>query len=71
MFVVPTIRFQVLYIFIILGLERRRLVFVNVTANPTAEWLAQQVVDAFPGTPHRGCSSATVIELTGSHSRAE
>jgi hypothetical protein len=48
MFVVPTIRFQVLYIFIILGLERRRLVFANVTTNPTAQWLAQQVVNAFP-----------------------
>jgi hypothetical protein len=36
MFVVPTIRFQVLYIFIILGLERRRLIFANVTTNPTA-----------------------------------
>ena len=48
MFVVPTIRFQVLYIFIILGLERRRLIFANVTTSPTAEWLAQQVVNAFP-----------------------
>ncbi len=48
MFVVPTIRFQVLYVFIILGLERRRLIFANVTTNPTAEWLAQQVVNAFP-----------------------
>jgi transposase InsO family protein len=48
MSVVPTIRFQVLYIFIILGLERRRLVFTNVTTNPTAQWLAQQVVNAFP-----------------------
>jgi transposase InsO family protein len=38
----------VLYIFIILGLQRRRLVFANVTTNPTAEWLAQQVVNAFP-----------------------
>jgi transposase InsO family protein len=48
MFVVPTIRFQVLYVFLILGLERRRLVFANVTTNPTAAWLAQQVVNAFP-----------------------
>jgi putative transposase len=48
MFLVPTIRFQVLYIFIILDLERRRLISANVTANPTAEWLAQQVVNAFP-----------------------
>src|SRR5262249_24006358 len=46
--VVPTVRFQVLYIFIILGLERRRLILANVTTNPTAEWLAQQVVNAFP-----------------------
>jgi hypothetical protein len=42
MFVVPTIRFQILYVFIILALERRRLVLANVTTNPTAEWLAQQ-----------------------------
>ncbi len=48
MFVVPTIRFQILYVFIILGPERRRLFFANVTAHPTAEWLAQQVVNAFP-----------------------
>ncbi len=48
MFVVPTIRFQILYIFIVLHLERRRLVFTNVTTNPTAEWLAQQIVNAFP-----------------------
>src|SRR5262249_31089106 len=34
--------------FIILGLERRRLMFANVTTNPTADWLAQQVVNAFP-----------------------
>ena len=48
MFTVPTIRFQVLYVFVILSLERRRLVFANVTANATAEWLGQQVVNAFP-----------------------
>jgi hypothetical protein len=48
MFVVPTVRFQILYVFIILALERRRLVFANVTTNPTAEWLAQQTVNAFP-----------------------
>jgi len=48
MFVVPTIRFQILYIFVILALERRRLVFANVTTNPSAKWLAQQIVNAFP-----------------------
>jgi putative transposase len=47
-FVVPTIRFRVLYIFIILGLERRRLIFANVTTNPTAEWLAQQGRERLP-----------------------
>jgi len=48
MFVLPTIRFQVLYIFVILGLERRRIVFAHATINPTVEWLTQQVVNAFP-----------------------
>src|SRR5260370_34860880 len=48
MFVIPTIRFQVLNVFIILGLDRRRLIFATVTTNPTAEWLAQQVVNAYP-----------------------
>ena len=48
LFVVPTIGFKVLYGLVILRLERRRLVWANVTANPTAEWIAQQIVEAFP-----------------------
>ena len=48
MFTVPTIWFKVLHIFVIVSLERRRLVFANVTADATAEWLGQQVVTAFP-----------------------
>ncbi len=47
-FTLPTIRFEILYVFVILALERRRLVFANVTTNPTAFWLGQQVVNAFP-----------------------
>src|SRR5499433_3971469 len=47
-FTVPTISFQVLYIFLVLAHDRRRIVHFNVTAHPTAEWTAQQVVDAFP-----------------------
>ena len=46
--VVPTIRFRMLYVFIILSHAHRRVVHFNVTANPTAEWTAQQIVEAFP-----------------------
>ena len=42
----PTIRFQVLYVFLVLAHERRILHF-NVTAHPTAEWTAQQLRNAF------------------------
>ena len=48
LFVVPTISFGLLYGLIIVGLARRRLVWVNVTANPTAEWVARQMTEAFP-----------------------
>jgi transposase InsO family protein len=47
-FRVPTIRFQVLYVFPVLAHDRRRIVHVNVTAHPTAAWTAQQLRDAFP-----------------------
>jgi len=46
--VVPTIRFQMLFVFIVLSHARRRVVHFNVTPNPTAEWTAQQIVEAFP-----------------------
>jgi transposase InsO family protein len=47
-FTVPTIRFQVLYVFLVLAHERRRIVHFAVTAHPTAEWTAQQMREAFP-----------------------
>ena len=47
-FVVPTVTYKVLFVLVILAHERRRVVHVNVTEHPTAEWTAQQVVDAFP-----------------------
>jgi putative transposase len=47
-FTVPTIRFQVLYVFLVLVHERRRIVHVAVTAHPTAEWTAHQLLEAFP-----------------------
>src|SRR6202522_2693500 len=48
LFVVPTIGFDLLYAFVIVRLDRRDLVWINVTANPTAEWVARQVTEAFP-----------------------
>ena len=46
--VVPTVRHTVLFVLVILAHHRRRVIHFNVTAHPTAEWTAQQVVDAFP-----------------------
>jgi len=46
---VPTVTFRLLYCFLILSHDRRRIVHFNVTANPSAEWTAQQMVEAFPG----------------------
>jgi transposase InsO family protein len=48
LFVVPTIGFDLLYAFIIIRLDRRELVWINVTTNPTAEWIARQITEAFP-----------------------
>jgi putative transposase len=47
-FVVPTVRNQVLFVFLVLAHHRRRVLHFNVTANPTAEWTGQQIVEAFP-----------------------
>jgi len=48
LFVVPTIGFDLLYAFVIVRLDRRQLVWINVTTNPTAEWIARQLTEAFP-----------------------
>jgi hypothetical protein len=48
LFVVPTIGFKLLYGFVIVRIDRRDLVWINVTANPTAEWVARQITEAFP-----------------------
>jgi len=47
-FTVPTIRFQILYVFLVLAHERRRILHFAVTAHPTAEWTVQQLREAFP-----------------------
>jgi transposase InsO family protein len=45
---VPTIRFQVLYVFLVLAHDRRRTLHFSVTAHPTAAWAVQQLREAFP-----------------------
>jgi len=47
-FPVPTAAFTILFVLVILDHCRRKVVHFNVTSNPTAEWTAQQVVEAFP-----------------------
>jgi transposase InsO family protein len=48
LFVVPTIGFDLLYAFVIVRLDRRDIVWINVTTNPTAERIARQITEAFP-----------------------
>jgi transposase InsO family protein len=48
LFVVPTIGFNLLYGLVIVRLARRDLVWINATTNPTAEWVARQITEAFP-----------------------
>jgi hypothetical protein len=47
-FTVPTLTGRVLFVFVLLAHQRRRIIHVNITEHPTAVWTAQQVVDAFP-----------------------
>jgi transposase InsO family protein len=47
-FTVPTATFRVLFVFIILAHDRRRIVHFNLTEHPTVQWAAQQIVEAFP-----------------------
>jgi transposase InsO family protein len=48
MCVVPTLAFDRLFVFLVLGHGRRRLLWFEVTRHPTAEWLARQLTEAFP-----------------------
>ncbi len=68
LFVVPTIGFNLLYAFVIIRLDRRDLVWINVTTNPTAEWIARQITEAFPWSEvprylirDRDCVYGTVV----------
>jgi transposase InsO family protein len=46
--VVPTLTFECLFAFVVVGHDRRQLLWFAVTRHPTAEWLARQIVEAFP-----------------------
>jgi transposase InsO family protein len=50
MCVVPTLTFELLFVFLVLGHGRRQLLWFEVTRHPTAEWLARQITEAFPWT---------------------
>jgi transposase InsO family protein len=50
MCVVPTLTFDLLFAFLVLGHGRRQLLWFEVTRHPTAQWLAQQITEAFPWT---------------------
>ncbi len=47
-FAVPTATFRILFAFVVMRHDRRHVVHFNVTAHPTAEWTAQQIIEAFP-----------------------
>jgi len=50
-FSVPTFTFNVLYVFFLIGHNRRRILHFNVTRHPTSAWIVQQVREAFPYEP--------------------
>ena len=71
LFVVPTIGFKLLYGFVIIRLDRRDLVWIGVTTNPTAEWVARQITEAFPWDGAPRYMIEIEIESTALSSRAD
>ena len=66
---VPTLTFDRLFAFLVLGHGRRKLLWFEVTRHPTAEWLARQITEPSPGHPHRPIWCATTMVPTGTSSR--
>jgi hypothetical protein len=69
--VVPTLTFERLFAFLVLGHGRRQLLWFAVTRNPSAEWLAQQMAEAFPWTRRQPIWCTTMIVPTGRPFSAE
>jgi hypothetical protein len=65
LFVVPTIGFDLLYALIIVRLDRRQLVWINVTQHPTTDWIARRLTEAFPWDGALGCLIRTPIARHG------
>jgi transposase InsO family protein len=59
--VVPTVTFDCLFAFLVLGHGRRQLLWFEVTRHPTAEWLARQITEAFPWTSAPACAYGHVF----------
>jgi putative transposase len=74
-FPVPTATCRVLFVFIMLAPERRRIVHCNIPAHPPAQWTAQQIVEAFPWIPCRdicyGIGRQSTVSMFNSASRTE
>src|SRR5712692_7450890 len=69
-FTVPTLTFQLLYCFFVIEHGRRRVLHFNVTRHPTAEWVVQQLREAFPEAfPYRYAILDHVIALNEKHLR--
>jgi hypothetical protein len=68
MFVVATATFRLLYALIVLSLDRRRVVHFAVTPNPTQDWLARQMTEAFPWDTHLAICCGTAIRRMVRHS---
>jgi hypothetical protein len=47
-FLVPTLTFRLLFVFVVLRHDRRELLHLNVTEQPTAVWTARQILEVFP-----------------------
>jgi hypothetical protein len=71
LFFVPTIGFDLLYAYIIVRLDRRELVWISVAANPTAEWVARQIAEAFPWDETHNTSFAIGIAFMAPSSHAD
>lgn len=63
-FIVPTVSFNVLYVFFIIGHDRRCILHFNVTRHPTSAWIVPQLREGFPYEPLVSFSSSTTPQST-------